>query len=169
LGGPILIARWGVGPIRSGSYFESPRIRELFPKAQVRDDVVRISDDETLAVITVDEDGRRELEIDDGASNFPGTNDPKIGAVRAVGGPVRGPGGETPGMSWNAAGFDMSQCELGVERDEYHVICARPGDGAVTYIFALPGWRSDENPPRAVLGRGYLADIVWTPPPGRKS
>jgi hypothetical protein len=88
-----------------------------------------------------------------------------IGSVRAVGGPVVGPHGERLGMTWRAARMDLSECEVGVERDANTVICARPGEGAVTYQFAAPGWDSEEMPPDSVLRRaGYIKAIIWTPP-----
>ncbi len=167
--GIVQVGRWGVGPIRAWTYFEAPRIRELFPDAVVRDGTIRISFDETMAVITVDQAGRRVLEIDDGTRNAPGTDDPMIGQVRAIGGPVRGPGGETLGLSWKASKFDLSQCEIGSDHDANAVICARQGDGQVTYVFAVPGWDSEELPPASLLrAKAYLSQIVWTPPrPGR--
>jgi hypothetical protein len=163
--GPILAGAWGVGPIRARTFFESPRIRELFPLADVRDGVARIAPDETTAVITVTQAGVQLLEIDDGAGNVPGTNDPTIGSVRAVGGPVVGPHGERLGMLWRDAHLDLSECEVGVERDANTVICARPGEGAVTYQFAIPGWDSEEMPPDSALRpRAYIKAIIWTPP-----
>ncbi len=164
--GVIQVGRWGMGPIRAGAYFESPRIRELFPSAVVRDGVVRVSRDETMAVITVEQNGQQLLEIDDGTRNAPGTDDPLIGKVRAVGGPVRGPGGETLNLGWKAARFDLSQCEIGSDHDANAVICARPGDGQVTYVFTVPGWDSEEVPPASLLrAKAFLSQIVWTPPP----
>jgi hypothetical protein len=164
--GVIQVARWGVGPIRSQTFFEAPRIRELFPAARVRDGVIRISSDETLAVITVAQGGQALLEIDDGTHNSPGTDDPLIGQVRAVGGPVRAPGGERLGLRWKNAGFDYSQCEIGSDEDANAVICARTGDGQVTYVFAVPGWVSEEMPPHGLLrAKAYLSQIVWTPSP----
>lgn len=171
LSGVIQIGRWGVGPIRPDTFFESPRIRDLFPRATVRDGTIRISDDETEAVITVEQDGREVLEIDDGTHYAPGTDDPLIGQVRAVGGPVRGPHGEVLHLTWDQARFDLSQCEIGSDHDANAVICARPGDGEVTYVFAVPGWVSEEVPPMSMLrAKGYLSQIVWTPlPPRRRS
>jgi hypothetical protein len=164
--GLVQVARWGVGPIRPGTFFESPRIRDLFPHADVRDGTLRIAFDETMAVITVDQGGARILEIDDGTRSWPGTDDPMIGQVRAVGGPVRGPGGETLMTPWNRAGFDLTQCEIGSEHDANKVVCARPGDGQVTYVFVVPGWESEELPPPSLLrDKAYLSQIVWTPPP----
>jgi hypothetical protein len=163
--GPILVGAWGVGPIRARTYFESPRIHDLFPVAEVRDGVARISPDETRAVITVTQPGGPLLEIDDGAGNVPGTNDPVIGSVRALGGAVVGPHGERLGLLWRDARLDLSECEVGVERDANTVICARPGEGAVTYQFAIPGWDSEEMPPDSALRRGaYIKAIIWTPP-----
>jgi hypothetical protein len=164
--GLLEVGRWGVGPIRAETYFESPRIRELFPKAQVQEGEIRIAPDETMAVITVSQDGRPLLEIDDGARNAPGTDDPMIGKVRAIGGPVRAPGGETLNLTWRDSKFDLSQCEIGSGHDANAVVCARPGDGQVTYVFAVPGWDSEELPPPSLLrAKAYLSQIVWTPPP----
>jgi len=168
--GPIQVARWGVGPIRPMTFFEAPRIRELFPTAKVKEAQIRVSDDETMAVITVEQGGQPLLEIDDGTRYAPGTDDPLIGKVRAVGGPVVGPGGERLNLSWKAAKFDLSQCEIGTEHDANRVICARPGDGLVTYVFAVPGWDSEEVPPASLLrAKAYLSQIVWTPPPPGRS
>jgi hypothetical protein len=168
--GALPFGRWGAGPIRAGTFFETPRIRDLFPGADVREGMIRIAQDETMALITVSKDGRPILEIDDGVRNAPGTDDPLIGQVRGLGGPVRGPGGERPGMTWKEAGFDFSQCEIGSGRDANRVVCARPGDGWVTYVFEAPGWESEEMPPPSVLrAKARLAQIVWTPPPaGRR-
>ena len=164
LGGLLAATEWGVGPIRADTYFESPRIQELFPNAVVKDGEVRIAPDETRDVITVSQGGVQLLEVVDGFFNFPGTDDPEIGRVRLVGGPVRGAHGETLGMSWTAAGFDLSQCEVGADRDRNTVICARPDEGAVAYVFALPGWDSEEFPPESLLrAKGYLKTIMWTP------
>jgi hypothetical protein len=168
--GEIQVARWGVGPIRPMTFFEAPRIRELFPEAKVEEAEIRVSQDETLAVITVTQHGRPLLEIDDGTRYAPGTDDPLIGKVRAVGGPVVGPGGERINLSWKAAKFDLSQCEIGTDHDANRVICARPGDGLVTYVFAVPGWDSEEVPPASLLrAKAYLSQIVWTPPPPGRS
>ena len=165
-GGVLAAGEWGVGPIRAGTYYEVPRIRELFPKAEVKESEIRLSEFETRGVISVTQDGAQLLEIVDGYGNFPGTDDPRIGSVRLVGGPVRGPHGERLGMPWKGAGFDLSQCELGTDRDRDAMVCARSREGAITYVFALPGWKSMEFPPQSQLrARGFLRTIVWTPPP----
>jgi hypothetical protein len=164
--GLIRMGHWGMGPIREATYFEQPAIQPLFPRAVVQEVTLRISDDETRDGITVVQDGTELLEIDDGLSNHPHTDDPMIGEVRAVGGPIKGPGDERLGMSWNAARFDLSQCEVGVDRDRNTVICARQGEGAVTYQFAVPGWDYEEMPPEQLMRRAaWLKTIIWTPPP----
>jgi len=164
--GTIRMGHWGIGPIREATYFEQPVIQALFPRAKVKEVTLRISDDETRDGISVVQDGTELLEIDDGLGNYPGTDDPMIGEVRATGGPIKGPSGETLGMSWKAARFDLSQCEVGVDRDRNTVICARQGEGAVTFQFAAPGWDSEEMPPEALMRKAaYLKTIIWTPPP----
>jgi hypothetical protein len=163
--GPLAIGTWGVGPIRASTYFEAPLIKELFPSAEVHDGTARISNDETTAVIMVAQAAGPILEVDDGTQNAPGTNDPMIGSVRAIGGPVEGPHGERLGLAWTAAHFDLSECEVGSDRDRNTVFCARPGEGAITYQFAVPGWDSEEMPSSSVMRRvGYVKAIVWTPP-----
>jgi len=164
--GPIRMGHWGIGPVRETTYFEQPAIKDLFPNARVEEVTLRISDDETRDGVTVTQDGVEILEFDDGFGNYPGTDDPMIGQVRAVGGPVAGPGGETIGMSWTAAKFDLSQCEIGVDRDRNTVICARQGEGALTYQFAVPTWDSEEVPPVSLMRKAaYLKAIIWQPPP----
>src|SRR6185437_3074764 len=106
-GGPLPVGGWGVGPIRGDTPFEAVRIRTLFPRAAVRDGEVRIAPDETRAVIMVVQDGRLVIEVDDGDGNFPHTDDPLIGSVRVLSGPVVGPHGEHVGLSWRNAGFDL--------------------------------------------------------------
>ena len=164
--GLVETGHWGMGPIREDSYFERPVIQALFPRAKVEDVTLRISHDETRDGITVTQDGAELIEISDGFGNYPGTDDPMIGQARGVGPVVRGPGGETVGMSWKAARFDLSQCEIGVDRDRNTVICARRGEGAVTYQFAVPGWDSEEVPPVSAMRKNaYLKAIIWSPPP----
>jgi hypothetical protein len=164
--GTIRMGHWGMGPIRETTYFELPQIQPLFPRAKVEAVTLQISHDETRDGITVVQDGTELLEIDDGLGDYPGTDDPMIGQVRAVGGPIKGPSGETLGMSWKAARFDLSQCEIGVDRDRNTVICARQGEGAVTFQFAVPGWDSEEMPPEQLMRKAaYLKTIIWTPPP----
>jgi len=157
---------WGIGPVREDSFFERPVIQALFPRAKVQEVTLQISHDETRDGITVTQDGTEIAEIADGYGNYPHTDDPMIGQVRGFGPQVRGPGGETIGMSWSAARFDLSQCEIGVDRDRNTVICARRGEGAITYQFAVPGWDSEEVPPEATMRKGaYLKAIIWSPPP----
>jgi hypothetical protein len=164
--GTLRMGHWGMGPIREDSYFEQPVIQALFPRARVQEVTLRISHDETRDGISVAQDGTEMLEIDDGFGNYPHADDPMIGEVRAVGGPIKGPRGETLGMSWNAARFDLSQCEIGVDRDRDTVICARQGEGAVTFQFAVPGWDSEEMPPEGLMRKAaFLKTIIWTPPP----
>jgi hypothetical protein len=163
--GPIPVGEWGVGPIRTTTYFESARIRALFPLAEIRDTTVRIAPDETTAAITVTQGGVEALEIDNGTGDAPGAKDPTIGSVRVLAGSVVGPHGERLGLLWRDAKMDLSECEVGVERDANTVICARPGEGAMMYQFAAPGWDSEEMPPDSLLRRGgYIKAIIWTPP-----
>jgi hypothetical protein len=165
--GQVPLGHWGVGPIRATTYFETPVIAALFPKAKVSDGVYTIATTQQLPIITVDQGGVRMLEIDDSVMHAPHSDDPLVGQVRLLGGPVRGPRGETLGMLWRDAGFDLSQCELGEDRGVNALVCARPGEGAITYVFAVHGWGSEVDFPSEAFLRanGWLREIVWTPPP----
>jgi hypothetical protein len=164
--GVIHMGHWGIGPFRADTYFESPVIQDLFPDAKVKDVKIKLAEDDSEDGITVVQDGVELFEVDDSTIDTGPDQDPPIGQVRAIAGPVIGPNGETLGMSWTAAKFDLSQCEIGVERDRNTVICARRGEGAITYYFAVPTWDSEELPPESLLRKvGYLKAFVWTPPP----
>ena len=166
-GGPLIIGLKGIGPIRSTTYFEPPRIRDLFPRARLQQSVVQIDPldpKDTLDDIVVYDGSTPMLEIDDGTRSAPGTDDPLIGQVRAIGGPVVGPRGERLHMRWRDARFDLSQCEIGEKHQRGALVCARPHEGSVTYIFALPGWDAADLPTVSMLeARGYLREMVWTP------
>ena len=167
VGGPLIVGMKGIGPIRSMTYFETPRIRDLFPQARLQESVVQIDPldpKDTLDDILVYDDDKVMLEIDDGTRSAPHTDDPLIGQVRAVGGPVIGPRGERLHMRWRDARFDLSQCEIGEKHQRGALVCARPHEGSVTYIFALPGWDAADLPTVSMLeARGYLREMVWTP------
>ena len=166
-GGPLIVGLGGAGPLRSTSYFESERIQALFPGAVITEAVVQVDPldpKDTIDVINVERDGVRVLQIDDGTRSAPGTDDPLIGPVRGVGGPIRGPHGETLLTRWPDAHFDLTQCEIGEYQQHGSLVCARPHEGSVTYIFAIPGWDTTDLPSASMLrSRAYLREIVWTP------
>jgi hypothetical protein len=165
--GPLIVGLKGMGPLRSTTYFEAPRIRDLFPKAKIEESTVQIDPldpKDTLDDIIVYSGDTPMLEIDDGTRSAPGTDDPLIGQVRAIGGPVVGPRGERLGMRWRDAHFDLAQCEIGEKHQRGRIVCARPHEGSVTYIFAVPGWNPVDLPSPFLLNRnGYLHEMVWTP------
>lgn len=165
--GPLIIGMKGIGPIRKTTYFEPPRIRDIFPKARLQESIVQIDPldpKDTLDDIIVYSGATPMLEIDDGTRNAPGTDDPLVGQVRAIGGPVVGPRGEHLGLRWREAGFDLTQCEIGELHQRGKIVCARPHEGSVTYIFAVPGWNPVDLPsPMLLQKNGYLLEMVWTP------
>lgn len=165
--GPLIIGLKGIGPIRSSAYFETARIRDLFPKARLQESVVQIDPldpKDTLDDIIVYHGDAPMLEIDDGTRSAPGTDDPLVGQVRAIGGPVVGPRGERIGMRWPDAQFDLTQCEIGELHQRGRIVCARPHEGSVTYIFAVPSWNPVDLPSPLLLNqRAYLMEMVWTP------
>jgi hypothetical protein len=167
VGGPLIIGMKGIGPIRAMTYFEPPRIRDLFPRARITTGVIQIDPldpKDTLDDIVVYDGDTPMLEIDDGTRSAPGTDDPLIGQVRAVGGPVVGPHGVKLGLRWRDARFDLSQCEIGEKHQRGALVCARPLEGAVAYIFAVPGWDAVDLPkPWQLWNHAYLREMVWTP------
>jgi hypothetical protein len=166
-GGPIVVGRWGAGPVRPGAFFDIPSAHALFPEAQATAALVRVAPDERLDMITVRQNGAPLVELDDSYILAKGTKRPLIGKARVVGVSARGPHGERLGMTWDDVGFDLAQCEPGQDEDKNRMVCARPGDGAVNYVFAVPGWDSLEIPPIARLrASAVLAEIVWIAPRG---
>ena len=164
-GGPIVVGQWGAGPVRAGTFFDIPSIQALFPKAKVTAALVRVSPDERLDMIMVRQDGAPLVELDDSYILAKGTKRPLVGVVRVIGGQARGPHGEHLGMTWDDLGFDLAQCEPGQDADKNRMVCARPGAGAVNYVFAVPGWDSLDIPPIDRLrSTAVLAEIVWIPP-----
>jgi len=165
--GPLIVGLKGIGPIRKTTYFEPPRIRDIFPKARLQESIVQIDPldpKDTLDDIIVYSGAAPMLEIDDGTRNAPGTDDPLVGQVRAIGGPVIGPRGERIGMRWRDAHFDLTQCEIGEKHQRGRIVCARPHEGSVAYIFAVPGWDGADLPKASQLqGRAYMQEMVWTP------
>lgn len=169
--GALIVGMKGMGPVRKTTYFETARIRDLFPKARIEESTVQIDPldpKDTLDDIIVYSGATPMLEIDDGTRSAPGTDDPLIGQVRAIGGPVVGPRGEKLGMRWPTAQFDLSQCEIGEKHQRGAIVCARPHEGSVTYIFAVPGWDAADLPAPSLLeNRAFLREMVWTPPTTR--
>jgi hypothetical protein len=170
-GGPLIVGTVGVGPIRAETYFDTGRIARLFPAAKLRKGLIQLDPldpDDTLRVITIYQGETAVLEIDHGARRARGTGDPLVGQVRAIGGPIVGPHGERLRMSWKDARLDLSQCEVGDKRQKGALVCARPHEGSVTYVFAIPGWDAADLPtPSLLQTTSYLREIVWTPPSTR--
>jgi len=170
-GGPLIVGMKGIGPIRAMTYFEPPRIRDLFPNAKITEGVVQIDPldpKDTLDDIIVYDGAAPMLEIDDGTRNAPGTDDPLIGQVRAIGGPVIGPHNTRLGLRWRDSRFDLTRCEIGEKHQRGELVCAWPHEGAVAYIFAIPGWDAVDLPtPSLLWNHGYLREMVWTPPTTR--
>jgi hypothetical protein len=168
-GGPLLVGAWGAGPIRDGTPFSLAAIKKLFPTADVRETVLPVAGDTTTRALFVQVDGKDWLEIDDGSTSNDDdqddeTQDRGITQVRVIAGPVQGPHGERLGQPWKGAGFDLSECDAGGERDRDTVFCTRPGEGAVVYQFQAVGWDSEELPPPALIQKsGYLKAIIWAP------
>ncbi|HLI66431.1 MAG TPA: hypothetical protein VKU90_08705 [Caulobacteraceae bacterium] len=167
--GPLLVGAWGAGPIRAGTPFAPGAVERLFPGAAVRETVLPVAGDTTTRALIVSVGGTDWLEIDDGSQSNDADDDdaaapPAITAVRAMAGPVRGPHGEGLGLAWPKAGFDLSECDAGGERDRDTVFCARPGEGTVIYQFGVRGWDSEEMPSSAAMrAGGYLKAIIWAP------
>ena len=114
--------------------------RELFPERPSRTRRSASLPDETMAVITVEQDGRT-------AAGDRRRHAQRAGHRRSA--DRQGPRGRRAGAragrraaehQLEGGAFDLSQCEIGAEHDVNRVICARPGDGLVTYVFAVPGW-----------------------------
>ena len=90
----------------------------------------------------------------------------QVGRVLVQGGPVVGPRGEAILESWSRFGLDRKGCLTGVEGQ---LLCRRPGEPSLAYVFAIPGYLGQAEappPPEAVLvEKAFLQAFLWQAPP----
>jgi len=156
VGGPLMLDEFSVGPLMAQTEFSLEAIKPRFPKAKVEGVFMRNDGPEsTLMGVTV-EQGGGVLEI----QGNPGTT--KVGDIRIDGGTPKGPRGETLGLKWADADMDYPRCWMGKDRDLHAVICTQPGEPALRYVFAVPGWTHDALPSEAILReKAFLRGFIW--------
>lgn len=142
--GPILITfnEMGAGEINGATPLNIDRIKGHFPNAEVR----RARDGEPDIITIRRPDGLR-LDL------HPGTDPKRVGRILGRAGPVVGPLGEELGAGWGAAGFTPDLCLRGQEGSALTLVCYRPGEPRLGYIFVLPGF---EGPADTVLSEALL-------------
>jgi hypothetical protein len=156
LGGPLALDEFSVGPVMAQTEFSMEAIKPRFPKAKVEGMFLREDGAKsTLVGVTVEQDGGV-IEI----HGNPGTS--TVGDIRVTGGSPKGPRGETLAMKWADADMDYPRCWMGKDRDVHAIICTQPGEPALRYVFAVPGWTQDTMPPEAVLrDKALLREFLW--------
>jgi hypothetical protein len=154
--GPILITfnEMGAGEINGTTPLSVDRIKGHFPNTEVR----RARDGESEIITIRRPDGLR-------VDLHPGIDPKRVGRILGRGGPVVGPLGEELGTGWIAAGFTPDLCVRGQEGSALTLVCYRPGEPRLGYIFVLPDF---EGPADAVLSEALLekgarlSAFVWT-------
>jgi len=148
-----------VGPVSSETRFSLEAIAALFPGSEVKAAFQNQEGVET-PVLTVKGPGELVLEIQEGDQKG------QVGRVLVQGGPVVGPRGEAILESWSRFGLDRKGCLTGVEGQ---LLCRRPGEPSLAYVFAIPGYLGQAEappPPEAVLAeKAFLQAFLWQAPP----
>lgn len=153
--GPLALDEFSVGPVMAQTEFSMDAIEPRFPKAKVKSVFLHQGPGEPTPIITV-EQGGGVIEI----QGNPGTT--KVGDIRVSGGTPKGPRGEVLGQKWADTDMDYPRCWMGKDRDLHAVICTQPGEPALRYIFAVPGWTQDAMPSEAVLReKATLREFLW--------
>lgn len=157
--GPIQLTfgETGAGEITGETPLDRARIESLFPQAQVR--VETVSGEAPFEIITVRREDGLALDL------HPGADGGQVGRIFGRGGPVIGPAGETLGTSWSELAFETATCVRGAEDMASQMICYRPGQPQLGYVFDLPGFEGpdDQVPEPAYLNQSArLAAFMWT-------
>jgi hypothetical protein len=156
LSGPLALDEFSVGPLMAQTEFSMEAIKPRFPKAKVEGVFMRNDAAKSILIGVSVEQGGGVLEI----HGNPGTA--TVGDIRVTGGSPKGPRGETLGLKWADADMDYPRCWMGKDRDAHAVICTQPGEPALRYIFAVPGWTQDVMPSEAVLQeKAVLREFLW--------
>ena len=154
--GPILITfnEMGAGEINDATPLDVGLLRGYFPDAEVRraraggPDIITIRRPDGLVV-----------------DLHPGTDPERVGRILGRAGPVVGPLGEELGAGWVAMGFTPDLCLRGQDASAPTLICYRPGEPRLGYVFDLSGFEgpSGVSPSATFLEtRAKLSAFVWT-------
>jgi hypothetical protein len=148
----------GVGPVSAETPFSLEAVTALFPGSEVK---AAFQNQEGVAtpILTVKGPGELVLEIQQGYQKG------KVGRVLVQGGPVVGPRGEAILDPWSRFGFARKDCLIGVEGQ---LLCRRPGEPSLAYVFAIPGFLGEVEappPPEALLSqKAFLRAFLWQAP-----
>jgi hypothetical protein len=155
---PLSIRPTGVGPLGDGTPFDKALVEGAFPGATVESAVMQLAEERT-PVLNVLAAGTQTLQIvSDGAG--------QIGAINVTGGDYVAPGGEKVMTRWADAEFTLDNCVMGSERFTHALLCRKPNETTIVYVFGIPGWTSSEPPSAGILAdKAFLREIVWTAPP----
>lgn len=153
--GPFDVTERGVGPLGSATRFTADAVRAAYPDAEVRRQVFQIAENSEPTLRADAADGTA-LEVFGDASGG-------LSTVVVLGGPFKGPGGETLLQPWAETGFRREQCRAGEGRWLNAAVCRRPESSAVQVVFAVPGWTGRDLADETTLReRGKVSAFVWT-------
>lgn len=154
--GPILItfSEMGAGEINGATPLDVELVRSYFPDAEVRQETAGGPD-----IITIRRPDGLVVDL------HPGINPELIGRILGRAGPVVGPLGEELGSGWVAMGFTPDLCMRGQDPSAPTLICYRPGEPRLGYVFDLSGFEGPSGvAPSATFleARAKLSAFVWT-------
>jgi hypothetical protein len=155
--GPILItfSESGAGEIDGETPLNTRSIAAVFPDATVEK---VLHEEAGIEIITVRRPDGLVLDL------HPGADPKQVGEIIGRAGPVTGPLGEELGADWAAMGFEPADCRRGQDDMSHTLICYRPGEPLLGYVFDLPGFEGpdDQVPDLEVLtATARLSAFVW--------
>lgn len=154
--GPIQItfSELGAGEINGSTQQSVDRIKGHFPDAEVRRE--RAGEHDIIAIRRPDG-----LRVD----LHPGSDPKRVGRILGRGGPVKGPLGEDLGAGWVDLGFTPDMCVRGQDTTGQTLVCYRPGEPRLGYVFDLPSFEGpgDGSPSVEFLAENAtLRAFLWT-------
>jgi hypothetical protein len=159
--GPILVtfSENGAGEINGETLLTTRSIAAVFPDASVE---TALYEEAGVEIITVRRPDGLVLDL------HPGADPKRVGEIIGRAGPVTGPLGEKLGADWATMGFEPADCRRGQDDMSHTLICYRPGEPLLGYVFDLSAFEGpdDQIPEPDVLEAiARLNAFVWTAAP----
>lgn len=153
--GPFDVTERGVGPLGAVTAFSSESVRVAYPDTTVERVFLHGAGD-PQPILRADAPDGTALEV---FGETAGT----VSSVVVLGGPFKGPGGETLLQPWAETGFKREQCRAGEGRWVNAAVCRRPENSSVQVVFGVPGWTGRDLPDETTLReRAQVTAFIWS-------
>lgn len=151
----------GVGPVTAETDFTREAIAALFPQSEVK---TAFLSEEGMQVPIITVNGPQELVLEIKEGMTPG----KVGVIRAQGGPVVGPRGETLMAGFGGLDLKAADCVIGADSFSGAALCRRADTPTLAYVIGargeLAGNPGDTPDAAALQDKGFLREFLWQAP-----